>query len=203
MDMLCKDSGDWLPASQCNVESPSAADQSQKKLRSDKESGVFEVIRKTFMAFWENRLDCELWLLMCVSACFHVTVPESLVRRRVVFTATEEELISFIYNVIFPSALIRLANANTTSSTVRPTGPDTISWCFSSGVTAATVYGCQHTPKSYLCRRGQWGAEQKMLCWQQSMRLCVKIKVGDSKAEVMRATTGWGMEEEGERMDWK
>lgn len=51
MDMLCKDSGDCLPASQCNVESPSAADQSQKKLRSDKESGVFEVIRKTFMAF--------------------------------------------------------------------------------------------------------------------------------------------------------
>lgn len=106
---------------------------------------------------------------MCVSACFHVTVPESLVRRHVVFTATEEELISFIYNVIFPSALIRLANANTTSSTVRPTGPDTISWCFSSGVTAATVYGCQHTPKSYLCCHGQWGAEQKMLCWQQAI----------------------------------
>lgn len=66
MDMLCKDSGDWLPASQCNVESPSAADQSQKKLRSDKESGVFEVIRKTFMAFWENRLD---WALI-TDVCF-------------------------------------------------------------------------------------------------------------------------------------
>lgn len=155
------------------------------------------------MAFWENCCDCELWLLMCVSACFHVAAPELLLRRRVVFTATEEELISFIYNVIFPSALIRLANANTTSSTVRPTGPDTISWCFSTGATAATIYGCQHTPKWYLCRHSQWGAEQKMLCWQESLRLCVKIKTGDSKAEVMRATAGWGMEEEGEPMDWK
>lgn len=66
---------------------------------------------------------------MYVCACLCVTAPELLVRKRVVFTATEEELISFMYNVIFPSALIRLANANTTTSTVQGTGA-TISCCF-------------------------------------------------------------------------